>query len=292
MEMRISPGGVELHVSTAGRESAPVLVLLHGWPEDHRCWHSVAPLLADRYYLLMPDQRGFGRSGMPEATAAYSMPALLGDLLGVLDHFGIERAAIVGHDVGGALAWSAGAFVPERFSRAVVLSAPHPQHLQRAGILDSAQLRRAFYVWLLHAGEPGEALLAADSFRRLAEWAFSGSAVPQELVEAYRSQWAEPGRFHAMAGWYRANYRPDLFNPDHPLRLPPVRLPVRYLQGEDDAAFVPGAARGSGDFVAAEYDERILPGLGHWLPHDVPALVAEAVHDWMARDPGWPSARP
>ena len=109
MEMRISPGGVELHVSTAGRESAPVLVLLHGWPEDHRCWHSVAPLLADRYYLLMPDQRGFGRSGMPEATAAYSMPALLGDLLGVLDHFGIERAAIVGHDVGGALAWSAGA---------------------------------------------------------------------------------------------------------------------------------------------------------------------------------------
>jgi len=292
MEQRICPGGVELHVSTAGRADGPPLVLLHGWPEDHRCWRSVAPLLADRYRLLMPDQRGFGRSGMPEATGAYSMAALLGDLLGLLDHFGIERAGLVGHDVGGALAWSAGAFAPERFTRAVVLCAPHPQHLQRAGIADLVQLRRSFYVWLLHAGDSGEALLAADGFRRLTDWAFAGSSVPEELAGDYRAQWSEPGRFHAMGGWYRANFRPDLFNPDRPLRLPPVRFPVRYLQGEEDVAFVPGALRGSGDFVTFEYDERVLPGLGHWLPHDAPALVAEAIDDWMGRDPGSPSARP
>src|SRR4030066_187758 len=79
-----------------------------------------------------------------------------------------------------------------------------------------------------------------------------------------------------MAGWYRANYRPDLFNPDHPLRLPPVRLPVRYLQGEDDAAFVPGAARGSGGFVGAggcwvdtgSRDEApVEAGCSHFLEH-------------------------
>ncbi len=292
MDQRISPGGVELHVSTAGPEDGPPLVLLHGWPEDHRCWRSVAPLLGDRYRLLLPDQRGFGRSGMPEGTAAYSMAALLGDLLGLLDHFGIERAGIVGHDVGGALAWSAGSFAPERFTRAVILSAPHPQHLQRAGIEDPAQLRRAFYVWLLHAGPSGEALLAADGFRRLTDWAFAGSAVPGDLIAEYRTLWSGPGRFHAMGGWYRANYRPDLFNPGRLLQLPPVRFPVRYLQGEEDLAFVPGAARGSGEHVAAEYDEQILPGMGHWLPHDAPALVAEAVDDWMGRDPESPSARP
>jgi pimeloyl-ACP methyl ester carboxylesterase len=286
MDQRISPCGVELHVSIAGLEDGPPLVLLHGWPEDHRCWRSVALLLGDRYRLLMPDQRGFGRSGMPEGTAAYSMATLLGDLLGLLDHFGIERAGIVGHDVGGALAWSAGSFAPQRFTRAVILSAPHPLHLRRAGIDDPSQLRRAFYAWLLNAGEAGEALLAADGFRRLTDWAFGGSSVPESLLEEYRELWLQPGRFHAMGGWYRANYRPDLFNPDLPLRLPPVRVPVRYLQGEEDPAFVPGAARGSGEHVAAEYDEQVLAGIGHWLPHDVPALVAGVVDDWMRMDPG------
>ena len=292
MEHVIAPAGVDLYVRSAGPDDGPPLVLLHGWPEDHRCWRSVAPLLPARYRLLMPDQRGFGRSAMPEGTAAYSMAVLLGDLLGLLDHFGIERAGLVGHDVGGALAWSAGSFAPERFTRAVILSAPHPQHLQRAGIADSAQLRRAFYVWLLHAGPSGEALLAADGFRRLADWAFAGSAVPGELIDEYRAGWSEPGRFHAMGGWYRANYRPDLFNPDRPLHLPPVRLAVRYLQGEEDAAFVPGAARGSGEFVSAEYDEQILPGRGHWLPHDAPGLVAEAIEGWLGPEPGSASARP
>jgi pimeloyl-ACP methyl ester carboxylesterase len=292
MDSPISPGGVELHVSIAGPEGGPPLVLLHGWPEDHRCWQSVAPLLADRYRLLLPDQRGFGRSGMPEGASAYSMGVLLGDLLGILDHFGVERAGLVGHDVGGALAWSAGMFVPQRFTRAVILSAPHPQHLQHAGIDDPTQVRRAFYAWLLQAGESGEALLAAGRFRWLTDWAFAGSAVPDGLIDEYRVLWSEPGRFHAMGGWYRANYRPDLFNPDRLLRLPPVRLPVRYLQGEDDVAFVPGAARGSGAHVTAEYDEQILPGLGHWLPHDAAALVAGAVDDWMRRDPGSPGADP
>lgn len=292
MDRCISPGGVELHVATAGPEDGPPLVLLHGWPEDHRCWRSVAPLLGDRYRLLMPDQRGFGRSGMPEGTAAYSMASLLGDLLGILDHFGIERAGIVGHDVGGALAWSAGSFAAERFTRAVILSAPHPLHLRRAAIEEPQQLQRAFYAWLLQAGEAGEALLAAGGYRRLTDWAFGGSSVPEALLAEYRELWSQPGRFHAMAGWYRANYRPDLFNPDRPLQLPPVRLPVRYLQGAEDPAFVPGAARGSGEQVAAEYDERVLAGAGHWLPHDLPAVVAEAVDDWMQMDPESANSRP
>lgn len=292
MDYRIAPAGVDLHVAVEGPEDAPPLVLLHGWPEDHRCWQSVAPLLAGRYRLLLPDHRGFGRSGMPEETAAYSMKALLGDLLGLLDHFNIERAGIVGHDVGGALAWSAGAFLPERFTRAVILSAPHMEQLRRAGIADPSQLQRAFYAWLLHAGESGEALLAAGGFRWFADWAFAGSAVPTGLIDEYRALWSEPGRFHAMGGWYRANYRPDLFNPERPFRLPPVRLPVRYLQGEADVAFVPGAARGSGEYVADEYEERILPGMGHWLPHDAPALVAEAIDGWMATEPGSAGGRP
>jgi len=237
--------GAGLQVATAGREDAPPLLLLHGWPEDHRCWRAVLPLLEEDFFLIAPDQRGFGESGTPAGTGDYAMAMLLGDLTAILDHFGVASAHLVGHDLGGASVWAAGAFLPGRVRRAVVLAAPHPQHLRRAGIEDPSQLRLAFYVWLLHAGERGEALLAADGYRRLAAWAFAGSAVPADLVAAYRESWSRPGRFHAMAGWYRANYRPDLFNPEVPLELPPVQIPVLYLHGEADAAFVSGAASGS-----------------------------------------------
>jgi pimeloyl-ACP methyl ester carboxylesterase len=277
----VASGSVDLHVVTSGRSDAPALVLLHGWPEDWRCWEPVIEHLADRFRLVIPDQRGFGRSDAPEGTAAYHLSVLMGDLISILDHFGLARPGLVGHDLGGALAWSAAAFVPDRVGRAVILASPHPLRFREAGIDDPRQLSRAFYVWLMHAGPSGEALLAAGDFERLASWAFAGSKVSEQRIEEYRRDWARPGRFHAMAEWYRANYRPELFNPDVPLSLPAIEVAVRYLHGELDLAFVPGAATGSGDHVDGDFDEQIVPGATHWLTHDVPDVVAHAISDWM-----------
>ncbi len=278
----VSSNGIELHVVTAGDAHAAPLVLLHGWPETWRCWEPIIDRLGADFRLVVPDQRGFGRSDAPMETAAYHLAVLVRDLVAVMDHFGLERPGLVGHDMGGALTWSAGSFIPERIGRAVVLSSPHPLRFRAAALEDPRQLAKAFYVWLMHAGESGEALLAADDFERLAVWVFGGSNVPGDLIQDYRRDWSRPGRFTAMAEWYRANYRPELFNPDVPLQLPPVRIPVRYLHGQADVAFVPGAATGSGEFVEAAYDERIVEGVGHWLTHDVPDLVADAIREWMS----------
>ncbi len=233
----------------------------------------------------MPDLRGFGDSDTPEGTAPYAMPVVTADALSVLDHFEVERAGVVAHDFGGAVAWSLGAFVPQRVRRMVVMSSPHPLRLRQAALEDPSQLRRSFYVWLLHAGREGEELLAADHFRLLTSWAFAGSRIPDSIVDAYRAAWSEPGRFHAMAGWYRANYRPSLFDPGREVSLPPVAVATRYLHGEHDAGFVPAAATGSGEYVTAIYEEQVVAGVGHWLPHDVPETVAAAVRDWMSGEP-------
>lgn len=278
----VPSSGVDLHVVTAGNASAPPIVLLHGWPETWRCWEPLIERL-EGFRLVAPDQRGFGRSAAPLGTASYRLSVLLGDLAAVIDHFELDRPGLVGHDLGGALVWSAGAFIPERVGRAVVMASPHPLRFRSAAIADPRQLARAFYVWLMHAGDSGEALLAAGNFERLASWAFAGSRVPPGLVADYRRGWSEPGRFKAMAEWYRANYRPELCNPDVPLRFPPVRIPVRYLHPETDPAFVPAAAAGSGEFVEAEFDEQIVAGATHWLTHDAPDVVAEAIRDWMSR---------
>lgn len=280
---RIEVEGVGLWVAEAGSPQAPPLLLLHGWPDSSRGWAPVLPHLADRFRLLIPDQRGFGRSDMPEGRGAYRMGTLLGDVLAILDACEVKRTAVAGHDLGGALTWALGALVPQRLTRAVVLAAPHPVLMHEVGAANLGQLSRAFYVWLLHAGEAGERLLAADGFRFLSEFAFGSSeAIDAEARAAYRLEWSQPGRFHAMGEWYRANYTPDLFNPDRELELAPVRVPVRYVHGGRDWAFVPELATGSGRFVDADYDEVLLSDCSHWMMYERPAEVAELITGWVA----------
>jgi pimeloyl-ACP methyl ester carboxylesterase len=285
-EHAIDAGGVDLHVIESGDPGAPAVLLLHGWPEDHRCWQSVIPLLEDGFRVIAPDQRGFGRSAAPEGTASYALPLLAADVHLTLDTLGVDRAVLAGHDLGGALVWTLGAFTPDRFAAGVVLASPHPLRLRRAAIEDPDQLRRSFYVWLLHAGRSGERLLAADEYRRLAEWAFAVSGVPERLIEAYRADWAAEGRFSAMAEWYRANFRPSLYDPAVPLDLPPVTIPITYLHGEGDIAFVPGALQGSGEYVDAPFREELVPGVTHWITHEAPDKVADAIREAAAALPG------
>ncbi len=279
---RVAVSDVELFVREAGPGDAPPLLLLHGWPESSRGWDPLIPELGGSHRLLMPDNRGFGRSGMPAGTGAYGMPTLVGDVVAVLDAVGLEQASIAGHDFGGAVAWAAGVLAPDRVARMVVLAAPHPMSMHRVGAGNLDQLSRAFYAWLMNVGEAGERLLAADGFRFLERFAFaSNPSVSEEVRAAYRAEWSEPGRFHAMAEWYRANYRPDLFNPDIPLELPPVQVPVRYVHGGRDWAFVPELASGHGAFVAADYDEVLLEECSHWMIHEQPARVAELIAEWV-----------
>lgn len=279
-EVDIELTGVRLRVATAGPEEADPILLLHGWPESKRAFFPIVPFLEDRYRLIMPDQRGFGASDRPTGTDAYRIATLLGDVAGLIEWTGRSRVHVVGHDLGGMVAWALGAVLPHLVRRMVVLAVPHPLRFKAVGAGNVEQLQRAFYVWLMHAGAAGERLLGVDDYRLLAAWAF-GDRIPAEVQDAYRAEWAQPGAFHAMAEWYRANYTPDLLNPDVPLALPPVRVPVRYLHGERDLAFTRGLETGSGAFVDADYDEQVVPGTTHWMIHERPDEIARLVKDWV-----------
>ena len=91
-----------------------------------------------------------------------------------------------------------------------------------------------------------------------------------------RPEWSAPGRF--TAEYYRAHYNPDLLNPDIPLELPRVGVPIRYIHGLLDFAFIPELATGSGDFVDAEYDEVHLDAT-HWMLYEQPERVAALIAD-------------
>lgn len=277
----VAPNGVDLHVRTFGPDDGYPILLLHGWPDSSRCWERVAPLL-EGYRLVMPDQRAFGRSAMPDDLEAYRMQSLLGDVVGLLDWAGAAKASIVGHDFGGAVAWQAAAWLPDRFDAGVVIASPHPGHFRQVAAGNVPQLMKGFYAWLMQTDD-GVSLLTQDDGRLMARFAFGG-ALPPEAVEAYRLEWtADPDRLRAMANWYRANYSPRFLDPGADISIRNARIPVRYIHGAKDFAFVPELATGSAAFVDADADEHVLEDGSHWMPQAQPEKVAALVADWVER---------
>lgn len=281
----VTPNGVDLHVEVAGPADGYPLVLLHGWPDSVRCWDRVVPRLADRFRVIAYDQRGFGRSGMPEAVADYRISESVRDLAGVLAWAGAERATVVGHDFGGAVAWSAAAALADRLDAIVVLASPHPGRMREVTTTDVRQLRNGFYAWLMQTDD-GLDLLTRDEGRLVARFAFAG-ALADDDVEAYRREWLDPPeRIRRMANWYRASYSPLVMNLDTPIDPPRCPLPARYVHGGRDWAFVPELASGSGRWVDGPYDEVVLPDAPHWMPHTTPEVVADLIADWADQHRG------
>src|SRR3954471_6191509 len=123
--MRVDANGTGIEVEVTG-EGRPV-VLLHGFPDSGRLWRNQVPALADAgFQVIVPDLRGYGKSDKPDDVESYAIPFLAGDVLAVLDHLGVDKAHVVGHDWGAALAWAIGSLAPDRVDHLVALSVGHP----------------------------------------------------------------------------------------------------------------------------------------------------------------------
>ena len=155
--------GIEYEVTGAGR---PV-VLLHGFPDSGRLWRHQVPALAGAgFQVVVPDLRGYGRSAKPEAVDSYSLRTLAGDVLAVLAHRGIDRAHVVGHDWGAALAWVLASVAPGRVDHLVALSAGHPSTFRRT----LEQCEKSWYMLLFQFPGIGERWLTQDNWANFRNW--------------------------------------------------------------------------------------------------------------------------
>jgi pimeloyl-ACP methyl ester carboxylesterase len=122
----IDVNGVSLEVFSAGQGTP--LVLCHGWPEHAYSWrHQIQPLADAGYHVIVPNQRGYGHSSRPDQITDYDIEHLTGDLIGLLDHFGYEKAGFVGHDWGAIIVWNLAMMHRQRVSAVANLSVPFMQ---------------------------------------------------------------------------------------------------------------------------------------------------------------------
>ena len=283
--------GIRMNVALAGPDDAPPVILLHGFPESHRTWRELVPLLSGELRLVMPDQRGFGDSDRPMEVEAYKTETLLADLFALADTLGIERFALVGHDWGGAIAWAAAIKGDPRVSRLAIVNSPHPLIFQKSLVEDEAQ--RAASQYMRTFRDPGfEKFVEAIGFEAFFDKSFRNhvdiAAIPAEERQVYIDQWSRPEALTAMLNWYRASQMvvppPGITVdvPDWVLRaFPRIKVPVRIIWGLEDKALLPIQLQGIGE-IGDDVEVFPLTGVGHFAPWEAPAQVAAALKPFLA----------
>jgi pimeloyl-ACP methyl ester carboxylesterase len=299
---QVMAGGVELHVVEAGPASGPPIVLSHGFPELWYSWRFQIPALADAgYHVICPDQRGYGDSTVLPNVGDYGIEHLTGDLVGLLDHFGHDRAVFVGHDWGALIVWGMARLHPQRASAICAMSVPlfapaDPplEHFTKAGGTDFyvVQFQRlgfegdfvemfggpqAFFRTLLATPMPTEEVGTLDGAASDARQNQSALPLPGWLTEEdltyYEEKFDKTGLFGGMS-YYRnldANWR---LMKDIPYES--MSMPILFITGSLDFVYTSpwNAIVGvEPETTAIDAMERVLPdfrgsvfieGAGHW----------------------------
>ena len=286
--------GVTLNVALAGDPGHPPVILLHGFPESHRTWRELAPRLQDHFFLVMPDQRGFAGSDLPQDVEAYRSDTLIDDIFALADALSIEKFALVGHDWGGAIAWGAALRNDPRLTRLAIINSPHPLIFQKS-LIESEQQRAASQYITAFRGPGFEKMVEAKGFDWFFDTTFARHVDVSKIGDAERQQyiadWSQPGAFNAMLNWYRGSrvVVPPLGIavplPDWLLRdFPAVKVPTLVVWGMDDKALLSLQLDGLDELVEDLTVVR-LPAVGHFAPWEAADPVADALRPFLAGQP-------
>jgi pimeloyl-ACP methyl ester carboxylesterase len=293
------PHGITLSCRASGPPGAPLVILLHGFPEAAFVWDAILARLAGRFRCVAPNLRGFEHSSAPAGALAYRLKHVVADIVALAAHCNRSAgraaeaplAALVGHDWGGAIAWGLAAQQPDRLLRLVILNSPHPATFLRELQHSPAQRKASAYMTFLCRDDAAERL-AANDFARM--WPLFASAegegapdwLTDEMKENYRAVWRRG--LQGALNYYRASpLRPPTNADDAILSLAfepqavTVRVPTRVIWGERDKALLPALLDGLDAFVPMLRVVRV-PDASHWIVHEQPALVAREIEAALA----------
>jgi pimeloyl-ACP methyl ester carboxylesterase len=277
---RFERDGLVFDVRDAGPRQGPVVVLLHGFPQDSTAWSRVEPLLhAGGLRTLAFDQRGYSPGARPSALAAYTLEEGSADVVALLDAAGVQQAHLAGHDWGGAVVWDATYRYPDRFLSAVPVSTPHPAAFAYA-FTHGAQALRSWYMALFQVPVLAEVAVAPGLERSL-----RATGLPAEWARHYAARMREPGALTGALRWYRGNavamaravLRPPWsVAPAGGASRPGWTGPTTFVWGRDDPALGRTGAERTAHFVQGDYRFVEVDG-GHWLPETHPGEVASEI---------------
>jgi pimeloyl-ACP methyl ester carboxylesterase len=313
---------VRLAYYEAGPRKGVPVIFCHGFPELAFSWrHQLRAFGAAGRWAIAPDQRGYGLSSRPGPVEAYDIEALTGDIVGLLDHLGIEKAVLCGHDWGGIVVWQAPLRHPDRVAGVIGVNTPF---IPRAPADPIAIMRKRFGddMYIVHFQKPGEAdaVLAADVERTMSffmrrplpgappasgglsgEAGTDGTPAPTfplvKTLEAWdpksdpRQTFLKPEELSFFVETFQRTgftgginwYRNFTRNWERSAGIVDrVDVPSLMIMAELDAVLPPSAADGMEAFVPL-LEKTLIRGSGHWTQQEKPDEVNRAILGWMDR---------
>jgi pimeloyl-ACP methyl ester carboxylesterase len=271
-------------VLVAGPPDGPLVLLLHGFPELNISWrHQIPALAAAGYRVVAPNQRGYAGSVRDGSYATHDLAA---DVIAMLDALGPEQAVVVGHDWGGAVAWTVAHLYGDRVTALVAMNCPPPEVLAHHLRSDPRQLARSWYIFFFQLPVLPERFVASHMPGTLVAGSHNRTAWNREVLAPYAEAFATPADARGPVNWYRGALRTAVTGALRGRRLPPIEAPMLVVWGVHDRFLgqdmvSPEALRGSLAFGNAA-DLVLVEQAGHFVQNEAPDEVNRALLDWLA----------
>lgn len=275
-------GDFVFDVTDSGPAEGPVVVLLHGFPQQNTSWAQIALLLTARgFRCLAPNQRGYSPGARPTRRSDYRSAELVEDTLALIDASGADRVHLVGHDWGAAVAWGVAAGAPERLASLSALSVPHPMAFVRSMLTS----RQGLASWYMYVNQlpwvPERLMLGRDGRGRAIAKSLIRSGLTPQAAERDARAMTETGALTAALNWYRAMP----LNGSGLRAADKITVPTLYVWSDRDIAITAKPARDTANYVSGPYRFETLHGASHWLPEEKPTEIADMLLQWFATHP-------
>jgi pimeloyl-ACP methyl ester carboxylesterase len=275
IETRVEHGyatnnGVRIHFASLGK--GPLVVLIHGFPDYWITWRHQMDALAGDYHVVAIDQRGYNLSDKPAGAENYDMRLLVDDVAAVVHACGENKAIIVGHDWGGAVAWLFATLRPEMTEKLIVLNLPHPRGFMRELAHNPEQQKNSAYAREFQR-EGAHTNLTAEG---LTFWVTDPLARAR-YIEAFRRS-----DFQAMLNYYKRNYPREPYREDN-TPVVKVQCPVLLIHGLKDHALLAAALNDNWSFVQRDLTLVTMPEADHFVQQDAAELVSRTMKSWLSR---------
>lgn len=291
--LTLSNGSLAFSALGCGLEAnqgKPLVICLHGFPDNARSFRFQLPALADAgYRAIAPTLRGYEPGSQP-ADGDYSFVALARDVLAWMDDLGEDKVHLVGHDWGAGITYVAGALAPERFHSLTTIAVPHAARFQEGIRKVPAQMLKSWYMMFFQLRGVAEFAVERNDWsliKRLWKSWSPGFDLPEEEWDELRATFEAPGVKKAMLGYYRQNVSPGIMlglKTTEAAALTTVPVRTLAITGADDGCIDTRLY----DHVFLEEDfpngvrvERIQ-GAGHFTHLEKPEEINRLILDWLS----------
>jgi pimeloyl-ACP methyl ester carboxylesterase len=310
-QRRVATNGIALNIAEQGEADAPLILLLHGFPESWYSWrHQFEPLAAAGYHVVAPDMRGYGDSDKPNAIQAYNQVEVVNDIIGLIPALGYETCVVVGHDWGAPTAWSCALTHPDKITAVGALSVPFSPRAETPPLDMLKIIFKDKFFYQLYFQEPGvgETELEADirlslrKFYHMASGQMDLGLLSEKPADAdLLSDLPDPEK---MGGWLsdadldfyvqeftNSGFRGPLnYYRNHNLTWSltqgasrEIIQPALFVAGDRDGVIMMAAAalENMPTYVKDLRTNALIPGAGHWTQQEAPAAINEYLLAWL-----------